>query len=259
MDTSKKKPIIIALANQKGGVGKTTTAVNVAAELARLGLRVVLVDLDSQANATQALGIDPLAVPFTTYHLLVGDVPVADILIDTAYGLQLIPSHIDVAAAEGELDRKVNREQRLARRLSELPAGVDVVLIDCPPSLTLLTLNALTAAQWVLLPLQTEPFAVSGLAALLRTVELVQRETNPGLRLLGILFTLYDKDHAVARNIAEGITASFGPRVFTTAIPRYGQLAETAQGGPIRSYAPHHKAVPLFAAVAQEVRTRADF
>jgi len=257
MDTPKKKPTIIALANQKGGVGKTTTAVNVAAELVRAGLHVVVVDLDSQANATQALGIDPLDVKYTTYHLLVGDVPVSEILIDTEYGVQLIPSHIDVAVAEGELDRKVNREKRLARRLEELPAGVDVVLIDCPPSLTLLTLNALTAAQWVLVPLQTEPFAVSGLAALLRTVELVQRETHPDLQLLGILFTLYNEDHAVARNIVTGIQNTFGVRVFATKIPRYGQLAETALAGPIRSYAPHHKAVPLFAALAEEVRTRA--
>ncbi len=258
MDTPKRPPIIIAIANQKGGVGKTTVAINLGAELQRLGRNVAILDLDQQAHATLALGIDPLTVRNHIGHLLLDDtLAFADVLVPTPYGMQLVPSHIDLAAQERELDRKINRERVLARRLTALPADLDVVLLDCPPSLSLLTLNALTAAQWVLVPLQTEPFAVAGFSALLNTIKEVQQETNPQLQLLGVLLTLFDPDHAVARDIQTQMRATLKNRVLTTVIPDYKRLAEAALAGPIRSYAPRHRATQVFEELAQEVLDRA--
>ncbi len=251
-------PTVIALANQKGGVSKTTTAVNLGAALAAAGYQTAVIDFDPQANATMALGVDPLAVPHTTYDLMMDpDRAVTEVLYPTDYAITLVPSHINLSLAEQELQNRMNRERVLQRRLQDLPADLDFVLIDCPPTLGILTINALTASDWVLVPLQTEPFAVEGLRALLNTIKLVQTETNPGLRLMGILLTLTDPEHSVSRNIEANTRQTFGSRVFQTTIPRYKRLTEVGVGGPLRSWAPTHPAVALYASLAEEVIARA--
>jgi len=252
------RPTVIALANQKGGVSKTTTAVNLGAALAALGYATAVIDFDPQANATMSLGIDPLAVPHTTYDLLMEpDLSVEEVLCPTDYAVALVPSHINLSLAEQELQNRINRERVLQRRLHDLPTDLDFVLIDCPPTLGILTLNALTAADWVLVPLQTEPFAVEGLRALLNTIKLVQTETNPDLRLLGILLTMTDAEHSVSRAIETNTRQTFGGRVFETTIPRYKRLSEVGVGGPLRSWAPSHPAVALYDQLAKEVMARA--
>jgi len=254
--------VTIALANQKGGVGKTTTAVNLAAELAQIGKAVIVIDIDPQANATQALGVDPVNVAGRHIsQLLAGSLTPVEVLVETSCaGIRLIPSHIQLATQAEELATEIAREQLLKQALSPLGNLADYVLIDCPPSLGLLTNNALTAANYVIVPLQTEPFAVEGLSSILDTIEKIRRKTNAQLRLMGILLTLYEEEYAHARKIVKEMRNTFGPPrnlVFETIIPRYGELTKAAVGGPIRNYRPGHKAVELFANLAGEVIERA--
>ncbi len=255
-------PIIYALANQKGGVGKTTTAVNVGACLAECGQRVLVVDIDPQANATSSLGIDKRTVPLSTYDLLVREVPLASIVQLTGrVRLDLVPASPSLAGATVELISLPRREYRLQQMLVGLSKGegpgkrYDYVLIDCPPSLGILTVNGLTAAtDGVIIPVQCEYLALEGLSQLMRAIELVRRALNPRLRLRGLVMTMYDGRTTLSRQVIEEVRRHFSRRVFNTIIPRSVRLSEApSYGEPIISYAPRSAGALAYAALTQEL------
>jgi len=257
-------PIIYALANQKGGVGKTTTAVNVGACLAECGQRVLVVDIDPQANATSSLGIDKRTVPLSTYDLLVREVPLARIVQLTGrVRLDLVPASPSLAGATVELISLPRREYRLQQMLVRLNLSedkepderYDYVLIDCPPSLGILTVNGLTAAtDGVIIPVQCEYLALEGLSQLMRAIELVHRALNPRLRLRGLVMTMYDGRTTLSRQVIEEVRRHFSRRVFNTIIPRSVRLSEApSYGEPIISYAPRSAGALAYAALTQEL------
>lgn len=249
-------PIIYALANQKGGVGKTTTAVSVGAYLAQWGQRVLVVDVDPQANATSSLGVDKRAVSLSTYDLLVREAPLAHILQTTGQvRLDLAPAAPALAGATVELVNLPRREYRLSQALAELDRRYDYVLIDCPPSLGILTVNGLTAASdGVIIPVQCEYLALEGLSQLARAIELVRRALNSALRLRGLVMTMYDARTTLARQVVEEVHRHFPGRVFGTIIPRSVRLSEApSYGEPIVSYAPRSAGALAYAALTREL------
>ena len=257
-------PIIYALANQKGGVGKTTTAVNVGAYLAHWGQRVLIVDVDPQANATSCLGVDKRTVPLSTYELLVREVPLARVVQATGRArLDLVPSAPALAGATVELISLPQREYRLRQALAELIPGEDAgpggqydyVLIDCPPSLGILTVNGLTAAvDGVIIPVQCEYLALEGLSQLARAIELVRRALNPALRLRGLVMTMYDARTTLSRQVVEEVRRYFPGRVFKAIVPRSVRLSEApSYGEPIISYAPRSAGSLAYAALTREL------
>lgn len=255
-------PIIYALANQKGGVGKTTTAVNVGAYLAEWGQRVLVVDIDPQANATSSLGIDKRAVPLSTYDLLVRGVSLSRVMQLTGrVRLDLAPASPALAGATVELISLPQRESRLRQALAVLNTDeeqgkrYDYVLIDCPPSLGILTVNGLTAAtDGVIIPVQCEYLALEGLSQLVRAIELVRRALNPKLRLRGLVMTMYDARTNLSRQVVEEVRRHFPGRVFNTIIPRSVRLSEApSYGEPIISYAPHSAGALAYAALTREL------
>ena len=253
-------PITYVMANQKGGVGKTTTAVNVGACLAYGGQRVLIVDVDPQANATSSLGIDKRAVSLSTYDLLVRDVPLAQVVQSTNRPrLDLIPSVPALAGATVELVNLPRREYRLHQALEGLSLGADerydYVLIDCPPSLGILTVNGLTAGvNGVIVPVQCEYLALEGLSQLSHAIELVRRALNPDLRLRGLVMTMYDTRTTLSRQVVEEVRRHFPGRVFKTIIPRSVRLSEApSYGEPIISYAPRSAGAVAYAELTREL------
>ena len=258
MEEGQTVPIIYALANQKGGVGKTTTAVNVGACLAQWGKRVLLVDIDPQANATSSLGIDKQTASPSIYDLLVRDVPIVRAIRKTKQkGLEVVPSTPALAGATVELVDMPQRERRLHQALNGLYRNAyDYIFIDCPPSLGILTVNALTATTGVLIPVQCEYLALEGLSQLIRAIELVRRSLNPNLTLRGVVLTMYDARTTLARQVVEEVRRFFPGRVFDTIIPRNVRLSEApSYGEPILSYAPNSAGARAYAALAHELLT----
>ncbi|GAB2511500.1 AAA family ATPase [Pseudoxanthomonas sangjuensis] len=222
---------IIAVANQKGGVGKTTTSVNLAAALARAPLRVLLVDLDAQGNATMGSGIDKRELEASTCDVLMGEVEAKAAIVRTPEEFDLMPGNIDLTAAEIDLMEKEGRESRLKAALEPLRGDYDFIIIDCPPALSLLTLNALTAADAVLVPMQCEYYALEGLSALLETVEAIRGRLNPRLEIEGVLRTMFDVRNNLANAVSAELTQHFGDKVFRTIVPRNVRLAEAPSHG----------------------------
>jgi chromosome partitioning protein len=248
---------VVALANQKGGVGKTTTAVNLGAYLA-LGLRVLLIDLDPQANATSSLGIDPNGVELSTYEALLGEAALGDVIIATGRSqLNLAPASRALAGAQIELIEMPEREYRLRNTLLPTREQYDVILIDTPPSLGILTLNALVAADALLAPVQCEYLALEGVAQLMETIELVRATLNPRLALLGMLMTMYDPRTRLSSQVVEEVRRHFPDRTFDTVIPRSVRLSEAPSfGKPVLEYEPTSRGASAYADLAQELLRR---
>ena len=246
---------IIAVANQKGGVGKTTTSVNLASALAQSGCRVLVVDLDPQANATTALGSDKYALERHVYHALVGDIGAREAIVPTGVpGLDLLPAGTDLTGAEIELVSALARETKLRQALGPIESSYDVILLDCPPSLGLLTVNALTAADSVLVPLQCEYYALEGLSSLLRTIDLVRRSLNPRIRIHGILLTMFDRRNRLALQVEAEARSHFPDLVYGTRIPRNVRLSESPSfGKPVLMYDSTCSGALAYQALADEV------
>jgi chromosome partitioning protein len=250
--------VILALCNQKGGVGKTTTTINLGAALTEFGRKVLLVDFDPQGALSVGLGVNPLELDLTIYNALMErSVSADDILLKTNAGMDLLPSNIDLSAAEVQLVGEVAREQTLKRVLAPLVDDYDVILIDCQPSLGLLTINALTAADGVIIPLECEYFSLRGVALLIQTIEKVSERLNPQLELEGILATMYDSRTLHGREVLGRVVQAFGDKVFHTVIGRTVRFPETTVAGePITTFASSSAGANAYRDLAREVVAR---
>jgi chromosome partitioning protein len=248
----------IACVNQKGGVGKTTTVVNLATYLALSGQRILVIDLDPQGNATSGLGVDRGTLDRSVYDAVVDGVSLRDVMVDTAVdGLRLVPSTVALSGADVELVTADQRDRRLARRLEDVANDHDWVLLDAPPSLGLLTVNALTAADAVLIPIQCEYYALEGLAQLIATINLVRDHLNPDLEINGVVMTMFDARTNLSAEVAAEVRRHLGEAVYDTQIPRSVRLSEApSYGRPIAFYRPDSRGAEAYAALADEFLTR---
>ncbi|AJQ30088.1 ParA family protein [Pelosinus fermentans] len=246
---------VIAIANQKGGVGKTTTSVNLSACLADLGKKVLLVDLDPQGNSTSGFGFDKTKIKQSVYDVLVNDVPIEGVILQTKIeSLMLLPATIQLAGAEIELVSIMSRETKLKRVLDKVKYSYDYVIIDCPPSLGLLTINSLTAANSVLVPIQCEFYALEGLSQLMNTITLVQKNLNPALSLEGVVLTMFDARTNLSIQVVDEVKNHFRHKVYQTIIPRNVRLSEApSHGQPITRYDPKSKGAEVYTDLAKEV------
>lgn len=244
---------VLAITNQKGGVGKTTTSVNLAASLGMQGRKVLLIDMDAQGNATTGCGVDKAKLEYTVCDWLIDDAPLDDVLVHTATH-DVLPANADVTAAEVALLGEAGAEQRLRQRLTSVRGRYDYVLIDCPPALNMLTINALVAADAVLIPVQCEYYALEGLTGLLETIEGIRSRANPGLYIEGLLRTMYDPRTGLTRDVSRQLIAHFGARVYRTVIPRNVRLAEAPSHGlPIVCFDRASRGAAAYEALAVEV------
>ncbi|MGB9812592.1 MAG: ParA family protein [Thermovenabulum sp.] len=246
---------IIAIANQKGGVGKTTTAVNLSSCIAYLGKKVLLIDIDPQGNSTSGLGIEKEKIKESVYNLLINDETIEKNVIETKYkNLYIVPSNIQLAGAEIELVMMENREYLLKKSLESVREKYNFIIIDCPPSLGLLTINALTAADSVLIPIQCEYYALEGLSQLMNTIKLVQRSLNKNLEIEGVLLTMFDARTNLSIQVVEEVKKYFKNKVYKTIIPRNVRLSEApSHGKPIIAYDPKSKGSEVYMELAKEV------
>ena len=249
---------ILAICNQKGGVGKTTTSINLAASLAHLKNKVLLIDTDPQANATSGVGIDKASISQSIYNILVDEVDINDVIVKTAYeNLDIVPSSIALAGAEVELVSAISREQRMKNAISEIKEDYDYVVIDCPPSLGLITLNSLTAADGVIIPVQTEYYALEGLSQLMNTFNIVRKHLNSKLDIFGVLLTMTDSRTNISNQVAEQVREHFKDKAFDTVISRTVRLSEAPSfGEPIIEYAKNSNGAKQYLLLAKEVIER---
>lgn len=259
--TRPRKPKIIAITNQKGGVGKTTTAINLGAELAAQGYNVLIVDIDPQGNASTGVGVEPRDRSLTTYDLLLEDTPLQNVMLETeTEGLWIAPATTDLSSADIELSANEKRSTMLhdALRAPDVEGlGLDYILIDCPPSLSLLTVNAMVAADTVLVPLQSEFYALEGLSQLMLTLREVREAANPDLRIEGVVLTMYDKRNNLSHQVEADARENLGDLVFSTVIPRNVRVSEApSYAMPVSAYDPTSKGSVAYAALAQEILAR---
>ena len=250
---------IICIANQKGGVGKTTTAVNLSACVAQLGKRVLLVDMDPQGNTTSGLGVNKNKLESSVYDVLINDVDVADAIRDTMIDtLKLLPARVELAGAEVELVNLLAREQRLKNAIAPVRDQFDYIFVDCPPSLGLLTLNALNMADTLLVPIQCEYYALEGLSQLMITVKLIRRNLNPRLEVEGVVLTMYDGRTNLSQQVVGEVKRFFKNKVYDTIIPRSVRLGEAPSFGlPITLYAPKSTGAAAYSTLAEELVEKA--
>ena len=246
---------IIAIANQKGGVGKTTTAINLSACLAELGEKVLAIDMDPQGNMTSGLGIDKNNVEYTVYDLIIGEAEINQVICKEALeNLDVLPANVDLSAAEIELIGIDNKEYIIRDEVEKVKNNYDYIIIDCPPSLSMLTINAMTTADTVLVPIQCEYYALEGLSQLIHTIELVKERLNPRLEMEGVVFTMYDARTNLSLQVVENVKENLNKTIYKTIIPRNIRLAEApSHGMPINMYDPKSAGAENYRLLAEEV------
>ena len=247
---------IIAVVNQKGGVGKTTTAVNLTASLKDLGLKILLCDFDPQANATSGLGIEKRKIKNSVYDVVINDVPAADAIVSTDFG-DVLPSSADLAGAGVELIQLEDPNLRLKKALAHVKDSYDLIFIDCPPSLEMLTLNALAAADGILVPVQCEYYALEGLSDLMSTLRMVKKRINPSLEIFGVALTMFDGRTNFSAQVAQEVRRHFPGKVYATVIPRNIRLAEAPSHGiPVSAYDRSSRGAAAYRAMAEEIKRK---